>query len=371
MKFPNLNPDSYFVLENTGTTSALFAFGANRASIFRVQVSSANGDIYEASTGEYNFVGRLLVNDLTPGLQYYVTGYAGSEKLSSFRFRTLESPEGEPYARFAVVADPHISIDRENRRGRLFIESRWLLAETLEYLSNNGCEAVIIPGDVTDRGYAHETDEVQRLLSSFKGEIFLVPGDHDTGKEVVDPQSNLFVHKLCKQGMPFSVIWKGLRVVGLDTASENLDEQQLTVLKDALAEEEQVIIVSHYNLVQGTFLSEKTARVANYQKTTELLLASKTPWVIYSGHVNIPLTFETSRGWQINTPQILQYPCGFLTVEVYKDGLLHQFVPIKSEILRNYSIRMLGIERSPSFRPGYRYGSLSGRSFFLSWRGIR
>jgi predicted phosphodiesterase len=371
MEFPDLNPDSYFVLENTGTTSALFTFGSKRASIFRVQVNSAYGDIYEASTGEYNFVGRLLVDNLEPGVQYQAIGYADSEELSSCSFCTLKLPQGEPYARFAVIGDPHISIDRENRRGRLFTESRWLFAETLEQLSNEGFEAVIIPGDVTDRGYAHETDEGQRLLSAFKGEVFLVPGDHDTGREVVDPQNNLFINKLCKQGLPFSVGWKGLRIVGLDTASENLDKQQLAILKEALAGKEPVIIVSHYNLVQGTFISEKTARVANDQETTELLLASKTPWVIYSGHVNIPLTLETSKGWQINTPQILQYPCGFLTVEVYKDGLLHQFVPIKSESLRNYSMRMLGVERSPSFRPGYRYGSLSGRSFFLSWRGIR
>jgi len=368
MKFLHLNPDFYFILENTGTTSALFSFGSKRASIFRVQLSSTNGDIYEASIGEYNFVGRLLVNDLKSGVKYRAIGYADSEEISSFSFRPLERPHGEPYARFAVVADPHISVDRENRRGRLFTESRWLFAETLERLSNGGSEAVIIPGDVTDRGYAHETDEVQRLLSSFKGEVFLVPGDHDTGKEVVDPQNNLFVHKLCKQGLPFSVIWKGLRIVGLDTASESLDKQQLVVLKEALAEEEPVIIVSHYNLVQGTFISEKTALIANYQETTELLLASKAPWVIYSGHVNIPLTLKIRKGWQINTPQIVQYPCGFLTVEVYRDGLLHQFVPIKSEILRNYSMRMLGVERSPSFRPGYRYGSLSGRSFFLFWR---
>ncbi len=371
MKFPNLNPELYFILENAGPTSALFAFGSNKASIFRVQVSSKNGDIYEASTKEYNFVGRLRIDDLTPGVEHRAIGYAGSEELSSFSFHPLERPRGEPYARFAVVADPHISIDRENRRGRLFTESRWLFAETLEWLSNEGFGAVIIPGDVTDRGYAHETDEVRRLLSAFKGEVFLVPGDHDMGKEVVDPQNNPFVHKLCQQGMPFSVVWKGLRIVGLDTASESLDKQQLTVLKDALAEEEPVIIVSHYNLVQGSFISEKTALVANYRETTALLLAAKAPWVIYAGHVNIPLTLKTRKGWQINTPQILQYPCGFLTVEAYRDGLLHQFVPIKSEILRNYSMRVLGIEQSLSFRPGYRYGSLSGRSFFLFWRGIR
>ena len=91
MKFPDSNPDSYFVLENIGTTSALFAFGANRASIFRVQVNSKNGDIYEASTQEYNFVGRLRVDDLRPGVEHRAIGYAGSEELSSFSFRSSVS----------------------------------------------------------------------------------------------------------------------------------------------------------------------------------------------------------------------------------------------------------------------------------------
>ena len=366
-----LNPDCYFILENIGSTSVLFSFGVQKASIFRVMVSSEQGDKFEVSTGEYNFIGRLLVEGLQPEVNYAAVGYAGSQKLSSISFRTLSTPDGKVIARFAVVADTHISIDRENRRGRLFTESSWLLRETLEIIANEGCEAVIMPGDVTDRAGGKEVYKAESLLSSYNGEVFIVPGDHDMGKEVKNPEDNYFLNKLCRKGIPFSSTWNGLEVVGIDTSSGRLDEEQLFLLREALSGKDPVIIASHYNLLKGSIDSEKEAVIENFEEASELLLSANAPWVIYSGHVNIPLRLKTPKGWQINAPQVVQYPSGFLTVDVYRKGLFHQFVPIKSEILRNYSLRMLGQDSSPFFKPGYRYGSLSGRSFFLSWKSCR
>jgi len=367
----HLNPDSYFILENIGSTSALFSFGVLKASIFRVVVSSEHGDKLEVSTGEYNFIARLLVKGLSPEVNYTAVGYAGSQELSSTSFCTLGTPDGKALARFAVVADTHISIDRENRRGRLFAESSSLLRETSEVISNEGCEAVIIPGDVTDRGDKKEAAEAERLLSFFNGEVFIVPGDHDTGKEVENPEDRHFVNRLWSRAVPFSVQWKGLRVVGIDTSSGRLDEGQLLLLKEALLGKDPVIIASHYNLLNGSISSEKESVIENSEVASKLLFSSNSPWVIYTGHINIPSRLDTARGWQINSPQVVHYPSGFFTVDVYREGLLHQFVPIKSEILRNYSLRMLGQDSSPFFKPGYRYGSLSGRSFFLSWESCR
>lgn len=365
-----LDPDCYFILENTGTTSALFSFGVQKASIFRVRISSHEEEL-DLSTGEYNFIGRLLVEGLKPDMDYKAMGYAGSKKLSSINFRTLSTPVGKVIARFAVVADTHISIDRENRRGRLFTESSWLLRETLEVIDNENCEAIIMPGDVTDRADSKEVNKAESLLSSYNGKMFIVPGDHDMGKEAKNEEANIFINKLCSRGLPFSLTWNGLKVLGIDTSSGRLDEEQLILLREALSGKDPVIIVSHYNLLKGSMDSEKEAVIDNFKEAYGLFLSSNAPWVIYSGHVNIPFRMKMPNGWQINTPQVVQYPCGFLIVDIYREGLFHQFVPIKSEILRDYSLKMLGQDSSPFFKPGYRYGNLDGRSFFLSWKSCR
>ena len=369
----SMSPDLYFVLENIGTSSALFSFSSKTASIFRVQLKSANGDRLEQATSETNFVGRLRVEDLVPGLEYTATGFAGEQQMFALDFRTLELPEGKPRARLAVVSDPHISLGRENRRGRLFRESAWLLRETLEGLSDEDYDAILIPGDVTDQGRAREVDEVARLLPLFQGEVFLVPGDHDTGEESEGAGSYAFAEKLYERGANFATFWKGLRVIGLDTSSGRLDKRQLALLGKVLSDEKAppTIMISHHNLLKSSLKSEKSSAIENHDESSDLLLSSKAPWVAYSGHINIPFRTQTARGWQINCPQIVHYPAGYLAVEVYDECLLQQFVPIQSEILRNYSLRMLAEDRSATFDPWYRYGSLSARSFVLRWEDLK
>jgi 3',5'-cyclic AMP phosphodiesterase CpdA len=365
--------DSYFVLENVGVHSALFAFGAPKASVFHIRVISKTGEEIQVSTTEYNFFGRIQVDGLEQGSEYTAQCLIDSSLRSSLAFKTLELQSSGTCSRFAVIADPHISVDRENRRGRLFTESRSLLRETLEELVDKQYGAVFILGDITDSGSVAEVEESIKILSSFPERIFLIPGDHDCGDKRSIPQTSALVSRLLPDELPFMRTWNGswgtFNVLGLDTSSGTLSDDQLAILKVCLSKREFLIILSHHNLIKNADLLDEDSCIKNHREAGEILLSAKASWIIYCGHKNVPRKLNLSNGCQLNVCQLSHYPAGFQSVEVHGGNLLHQFVPIKSEALRNYSLRMLSQDWSPSFDPKYRYGSLEARSFVLNFKG--
>ncbi|MBN2551848.1 MAG: metallophosphoesterase [Spirochaetales bacterium] len=364
-------PDSYFVLENVGVHSALFAFAAPRASVFHIRVASRTGHEIRISTTEYNFLGRIQVDGLEQGSEYTAQCLAGSSSLSSLAFKTLELPSPGPCYRFAVIADPHISVDRENRRGRLFTESRGLLRETLERLADERYGAVFVLGDITDSGSVEEVEQSIKILSSYPGRMFLIPGDHDCGDKRGNVQTGDPVSRLFPDELSFLRTWNGpwgtFNVLGLDTASGDLSDDQLEILKDGLSKRDFLIILSHHNLIRNPDLLDEDSCIRNHREATGILANAKGAWIIYCGHKNVPRKLSFAKGCQLNVSQLSHYPAGFLSVEVCGGSLLHQFVPIRSEALRSYSLRMLSRDWSPSFEPMYRYGSLEARSFILSF----
>jgi len=68
-------------------------------------------------------------------------------------------------------------------------------------------------------------------------------------------------------------------------------------------------------------------------------------------------------------PQIVQYPCGFVIVDVYADHLRHIFVPIASEALVEFSRQGCLASRQANFDDSYRLGSLSNRCFIVPRQG--
>jgi hypothetical protein len=357
--------DDYFVLENTGVREALFAFGTRETSVFRLSVENHDGWSGEWCTEEHNFCGRLRATGLKAGSFYTARGYTGDREIAALNFRTLAGLAGSPILRFAVIADPHLSLDRENRRGRMFQESSCLLQEIVELAQSEAVDALMLPGDLTDAGKPEEFRKVMEILSAFSGFLFTIPGDHDSGcksHSLKDTPGGDWL-----SAVPYVKQLGNLRVLGLDTSPGILGKPQMELLEQTLADPGRLIILSHHNLIPNSHIRDKDAVVDDHQYVRDLLMESRTCWVAYCGHKNVPWMLRAGRGVQINVPQPVHYPAGFLSVAVYKDALIHQFVPIRSEILRDYSLRMLSCDGSPFFDPEYRYGSLEARSSILSW----
>ena len=396
MEYTFINPNTYFITENVSPSSVLFSFAAPRASIFHIRTTSASGRISNASTKELNIVGRLEIGDLEEGLMHTAEctietpsthstevpttlAHSGGDQHRppqecfsvgpySVTFKTLDRPTGRPMIHLAVVGDPHISVNRTNRRGRLFVESKLLLQDIAEKLESEQCDVLLIPGDLTDRGSSDELKEAMKSLSGFSGRKYVIPGDHDCGDKQSKKPGSFRLSELAPEGLPFFASLGPFGVLGLDTSSGRLERGQMQELARRLAEENFLLILSHYNLIENPEIIDEDACIENHKETQDLLGRSRARWIIYSGHKNIPVRLNLPRGCQVNASQPNQYPAGYMTIQVYEDTVVHQFVPIRSEALRNYSMRMLAEDKSPSFHPIYRYGKLYARSFSYSWK---
>jgi hypothetical protein len=350
---------TYFCIENTGFDNALFSFGSEEAGIFSLQISGPSGHTFSAETSEQDLLGILQADSLSPKTEYHVSFTVNGKTLHSGTFKTLERPKGKPQGRFAVAGDPHISLYKPNRRGRMYSESDKLLRETLNRTVTGDIGSLLIPGDLTDAGTPEEIKIAKGVIRNFPVKVFLVEGDHDIGNK----SSDTAPEKL--NWSPFIEKLNRFNLLGLDTSSGTLPRNQVDMLKEILSREESCIILAHHNLIKNPDILDDDAPIANHKEAEALLLESRCRWIIYCGHKNLPLKLGTPKGVQLNTPQLLQYPAGYLTVNIYPAGLFHQFIPVRSEILRNYSLRMLYQSDDPSYSPAYRYGSLEGRSFFL------
>jgi len=343
----------------------LFAFGTGEASIFRLSLENQDGWTAEWGTDEPNFCGRLKATGLEAGSFYTARGYAGDREIAALNFETLANLPGSSLLRFAVIADPHLSLDRENRRGRLFQESSCLLQEIVEWAHSEAIDALFFPGDLTDAGKPEELRKLSEILSAFSKLVFTIPGDHDRGSKRHSLKDGLDNDWL--SAVPFIEQWGSIRVLGLDTSSGILGKVQRELLGQALAGPGRLIILSHHDLIPNPHIRDKDAVVADHEGLQELFSEAKACWVAYCGHKNVPWMLRAGRGAQINVPQPVHYPAGILSVAVFKEALVHEFVPIRSEILRDYSLRMLSRDGSPSFDPVYRYGSVEARSSILYW----
>ncbi|MFP4383931.1 MAG: metallophosphoesterase [Spirochaetia bacterium] len=348
-----------FCLENVSPDSGLFAYGSRKAAVYSLTITPPSGKTRLQTAPEPNLIGRFMIRGLEPETTYRLDFSADGEPVFSGEFTTLSLPGGRPEYSFAVIADPHISLDRPDRRGRMYSESSRLLKEALRDAADRGMRAVLIPGDLTDRGTREQTDEVRNILRNYPGRIFSVPGDHDSGEAGESGRNSEL-----SGTVPFSETFGNFQLLGLDTSRGSLDRSQVDLLKDTLSGTRRVIIIAHHNLIKNHAVVDADAPVSNYRETGEILKASDCPWIIYCGHKNVPVKLTTPKGVQLNTPQLPHYPAGYLTVQVYPGGLLHQFVPIRSEILRRYSLEMLYQTKDPAYRPEYRYGDLGARCFF-------
>lgn len=353
-------PADYFVLENAGARGALFAFGSAEAAVHRVVVLARDGRAAEWSTKERNFCGRLEAGGLEPDSAFTARAYAGKREIAALSFSTLPQVPGSPVLRFAVVADPHVSVDRENRRGRMFQESSCVLQEIVDWAGLQGMDALLVPGDLSDAGKPEEMRRAAGILSAFPGRVFVAPGDHDQGGKRGGASPWPYP-------VPFLERWADMQVLGLDTSSGVLGDAQHRLLDRALGGPGRLIILSHHDLVLNPDIRDADAVIEDHEKIRGVLTGARKTWVAYCGHKNVPSLLRVGLGVQINAPQPTQYPAGILSVSVFERALVQQFVPIRSEILRSYSLRMLGCDESPSFEPAYRYGTFAGRCSVLPW----
>lgn len=289
-------------------------------------------------SGECVGIGRFELANCSPDSDYTLRLTApGAER--RLACRTLPRPAAPELRRFLLLADPHVSFKTENRKGRFFAESALLLEEFIRLANRLRPEAVLCVGDLTNAGTGEEYRLCRNLLNELEVPLLAVPGNHDIHSSGGADQWRTFF------GAPEfrSESGGGDVIVGLDTSGGRLPESGAALLRDALDCPGTLTVLSHYLLYPTPEIHRgSNGVIANAAQYAGLLraLARRPRTVIYTGHQNIPAVTapageEGARQWTL--PQPCQYPCGHLLARIFSAGVWHTFLPIGSEVLRQWS----------------------------------
>ena len=284
-------------------------------------------------TGEYNAAGRLTVTGLAPDTAYMLTVRLGDRVLERFSARTLPAWDAAGRLfRLAVLGDPHLTVTRADRNGRLHEESAAILRATLDDVKARGCELLFITGDLTDAGTREEYALAQSILSGFPGPRFAVPGNHDA------VEGRIANWRRWEMPETFLTEVRGVQIAGIDTGEARLNTPANRRIVAAVDPERPVLALSHYQFFADRRIGDAD-RVPEDLAEAAGLTRQIAAWrgVAYIGHKNIATAVRTGAMLHINTPQTLHYPAGWLEVEVFRHGVRQTFRPLFSEALHEYS----------------------------------
>lgn len=313
---------------------------------------------------EENLIGRMALEGLAPGADHEILfRWTGGEE--TLLFRTLPAPQGELICAFAAVADPHVSVKPEPRKGRLFVESAALFAETVEEANALRLDAFLVAGDLTNTHQEAEYAAARDVLSRLKCPLFAVPGNHD----IVGGDERLWREYFGETSCAGEV--RGVRVVGLDTAACALGESGRRLLAASLdGGPAPLVAVAHHQLVPDDYIFQNKKCVEDQEENAGLVARlAEHGGLWYAGHLNVPSRIQQGRFVQLNLPQTCQYPCGYVLVRRYANGFFHTFRPIRSEVLNAWSraecVRAAERYGEPQWTPEYRRGRSYAEMNFL------
>lgn len=337
---------------------AVFAYDIRQAGFVSVELRSADGIVKNYQSIEAVGTGRLKLKKLKANCNYSGKFIWGQGEIE-FSLETLPKPEGKMLGAFSVIADPHLSCKTENRKGRFFVESAMLLRDVVEQCNHLHNDFVLLPGDITNKGNKAEYAKAHTLLSQLQMPFLAVAGNHDLdfkGEKEVLWQS-YFGEFECVMETRYALF------LGLDTSRGKLTPSSIKMLEKALLQKKMLFIFTHYQLFDNIDINrgDKHKIISNAAACKGLLdKLTDTPSVIYAGHQNVPSVKSYKRAVQVNMPQPVQYPCGFTYVRCYANGFYHTFMPINSEVMRQYSLHASNqaakFYNEPQWESSYREG---------------
>lgn len=317
--------------------SALLSYCTKSLSFIKVKLADDKGNVHSWKSTEANSIGRMELKGLSPDCSY--SGEVESSVATiAIEVKTLPAPQGEKVGSFAIVADPHVSCKTENRKGRFLLESAMILRDVVGLCNSLKPDCVLIPGDITNDGSEEEYAIAAEILQELKMPYIATPGNHDIkhGESNSKYWEKYFGAEYGVHNTPSG------KVIALNTASGHLLAGEAHSLCSLLEKDtsDPMIIFSHYQLFDNENVDRGSAQkvVNNSDEQQKLLnLIRQKQLLVYAGHQNVCSVKAVGKSYQINAPQPVQHPCGFIYVSRYKNGFYHKFIPISSEILRQWS----------------------------------
>jgi 3',5'-cyclic-AMP phosphodiesterase len=318
---------------------ALLAYDLGNIGFVKVELTGSKGDMLTWESEQGSGSGRLKLDKLNADSQYNGIFHSDYGTLP-LNFSTMEAPAGAMTGSFALIADPHLSLNPENRKGRFMVESAMIFQDVVEQCNQLEPDFILLPGDITNNAETGEFKLTAAIMKQLTAEYIAVPGNHDVHCKPGDDPYQLW-HEFFGETEGIFDMSCGT-VVALDTARGRLTDASAALLTKALNEkyQEPLLVITHYQLFDNEKIYRGPARkvIANAEDHSALLkqLTEKSA-IIYAGHQNIPAVKAYRNAIQVNLPQPTQYPCGFIYVRCFKNGLYHNFKPINSEVMRQWS----------------------------------
>lgn len=242
------------------------------------------------------------------------------------------------------VADGKYTEDYANAvgTGQLRLESELIIDEFLKQAAANESTALLLPGDITDKGTDEELVYMAEKLTAFEKatgkEVYLVPGNHDYFggctveefkafyKELIFDQAITVDTRTASYIADLNGEYRILAIDATDPGSvQNLDERLYNwieaQLKAAEAEGKKVIAMSHYNLVEHLILMDKLHKGSVLTSSMNLpeLFAQYDVKFTFTGHSHEHdiESYKGSNGntiYDVVTTSINAYPCAYRVV---------------------------------------------------------
>jgi hypothetical protein len=309
------------------------SLGIWQAAFSPVKITLKNGaESRLIESSEIVSCARFELEELEPDCEYEVLVELGSTE-KHLTFKTLPAPSGDMLFSYAVIADPHISCNLENRKGRLFVESAQIFREIVKECNELEVEFALVAGDLTNLGKPEEFAIVKSIMHQAAFPWICAPGDHD-----VMENKSYWNELMSEFDSAFSNEY--VNALAVDTSNYALSVQDCDKIKSMLSSPKLPLILTHVHLLPNTALkySPKSGEIHNSNEFESLFneLESRSS-IIYAGHQNIPSVVKRSNLIQFNVPQTCQYPCCWYYVRAFENGIYNKMIPLKSEILRQYS----------------------------------
>lgn len=318
-----------------------------------------------AKSEEESSVGRIKLKGLEADSVYEVE-VRWNKGVKRLTFRTLPEPKEALRLAWAVVGDTHISKKTENRKGRLFVESASILRDLVGEWNALRVAGVFVAGDITNYGERREYEAASDIFKELKCQLAIVPGDHDINNGKYELWNEVFGRE------SFMLQFGEFVVVGLDTSSHYLGTNGRQRIEEVLkANTKAIILVSHLQLFPDLYIRSSDKVICDYEESRPLLdELTRRPVLAYIGHQNALARISAGKLTQINLPQPVQFPCGWVLARLYGNRLYHTYRPICSEVLDDYSRIASNAAaeyfQEPQWQQNYRLGSsISAVNFMM------
>ncbi len=265
--------------------------------------------------------------------------------------------------RFAVVSDLHVALPdtvwQHPSRMHLVEVGIPALEETLDRLSQENLDFLLVPGDMTQHGEAANHAWIADRFAQLPYPVYVIPGNHDIPVLEKNEQSiahhefphfyRLFGYEDPSRPYYTQQILPGVRLIGLNSSTFDLDgkqigrmdDPQLAWLRETLAksQDEVILVMIHHNILehlpnQATQTLGQRYMLENAPELLSILRAHNVN-LVFTGHLHIQDVAYQEGIYDITTGSLISYPHPFRIFQYQSDRHNRQWLQMESHRIKS------------------------------------